>query len=82
MRRFKDTFVGRDYRFSLGVEEGAGGYYLSTPVSGIDRAVEWEAYFAISEEQYAEFLADPAATGEFTEACRTGGNNHLLLYPR
>jgi hypothetical protein len=81
MQRFRDTFVSRDHRFSLGVDERTGGYYLSTPVSGFNHAAEWEAYFAIDEEQHARFHVDPAAADPFTEQCRMGANRHLLIEP-
>ena len=48
MRDFKDTFVSREYRFSLGINPETNGFYLSTPVSGFNRAAEWEAHFAIT----------------------------------
>jgi hypothetical protein len=82
MQRFRDTFLSREHRFSLGVDEWTGDYYLSTPVSGFNRAVEWEAYFVIDEEQHARFRADPAAADPFTELCRMGANKHLLIEPK
>jgi hypothetical protein len=51
-------------------------------VSGFNRAVEWEAYFVIDEEQHARFRADPAAADPFTELCRMGANKHLLIEPK
>ena len=81
MQHFRDTFVSRTHRFSLGVDERTGRYYLSTPVSGFNHAVEWEAYFVIDEDQHARFRADPAAADPFTEQCRTGANRHLLIEP-
>jgi hypothetical protein len=80
--RFQDRFVSRDHRFSLGVDRRTGRYYLSTPISGINRAAEWEAYFAISEDQFHRFQADPASADGFTEDCRMGRNARLLIYPR
>jgi hypothetical protein len=81
MNRFKDTFVSREYRFSLGKDQATGGLYLSTPVSGFNRAAEWEAYFSISEEEYNMFRARPESSAAFTEACRMGGNGRLLIHP-
>lgn len=79
MRDFKDTFVSREYRFSLGINPKTGGYYLSTPVSGFNRAAEWEAHFAITAAQYEMFRANPATAEDFTEQCRMGRCNHLLI---
>jgi hypothetical protein len=36
--RFKDDFVSREHRFSLGIDQETGGCYLSTPVSGFAAA--------------------------------------------
>ncbi len=80
--RFKIDFVSREHRFCLGVDRETGGYYLSTPGSGVNRAVEWEAYFSVDSEQFARFRADPSAADDFTEDCRTGRNKEILIYPR
>jgi hypothetical protein len=79
MQRFRDTFISREHRFSLGTDERTGGYYLSTPISGFNHAVEWEAYFKIDEVQYSQFRTDPGAADLFTEQCRVGTNKHLLI---
>jgi hypothetical protein len=79
---FKDVFVSRERRFSLGIDQDTGGYYLSTPVSGRTAAAEWEAYFSITAEQFARFRTDPSAADDFTEDCRMGRNRQLLIYPR
>jgi hypothetical protein len=76
--RFKDVFVSREHRFSLGIDQKTGGYYLSTPVSGFTAAAEWEAYFAIDADQYARFRADPSTADDFTEDCRMGRNKPLV----
>lgn len=49
-QRFEDRFVSREHRFSLGVDRRTGRCYLSTPISGMNRAAEREAYFAVSED--------------------------------
>ena len=80
--RFKDDFVSREHRFSLGIDRETGGRYLSTPVSGFAAAAEWEAYFAISTDQSARFRADPSTADDFTEDCRMGRNREFLIYPK
>ncbi len=79
--QFEDKFVSREHRFSLGIDRRTGRYYLATPVSGMNRAAEWEAHFAISEDQFHLFQADPAAADNFTEDCRMGRNDRLLICP-
>jgi hypothetical protein len=82
IQRFKDDFVSREHRFSLGTDQETGGTYLSTPVSGFTAAAEWEAYFAITGDQFARFRADPSTADDFTEDCRMGRNRKFLIYPR
>ncbi|KQY20287.1 hypothetical protein ASD31_24065 [Rhizobium sp. Root482] len=79
--RFQDTFISREHRFSLGIDHRTDRYYLSTPVSGVNRAMEWEAYFTITEGQFQVFHANPACADAFTEDCRMGRNEHLLVHP-
>ena len=79
--RFQDTFISREHRFSLGIGHRTDRRYLSTPVSGVNRAVEWEAYFTITEGRFQDFQANPASTDAFTEDCRMGRNEHLLIHP-
>ncbi|MFC3690855.1 hypothetical protein [Chenggangzhangella methanolivorans] len=70
--RFVDCWVSREWRFTLGLDRRTGGRFLSTPVSGAMSAAEFEAYFAISAEEYDRFRADPAAAGPLLELCRLG----------
>lgn len=79
--RFRDEFISREHRFSLGTDRETGGYYLSTPVSGFAAAAEWEAYFSISADQFARFRIDPSTADDFAEDCRMGRNRELLIYP-
>ncbi|WP_432349550.1 hypothetical protein WMC41_26295 (plasmid) [Shinella yambaruensis] len=70
MGRFVDIAVFRAHRFSLGRDAETGALYLSTPVSGFNRAAEYEAYFRISAEAFEQFRADPDTAEAFLEACR------------
>lgn len=78
-RRFVDIAVFRTQRFSLGRDEETGAYYLSTPVSGVNRAAEYEAYFRISAEEFERYRADPDGAEAFLEACRNHGNEDRRL---
>lgn len=73
-RHFIDIVVFRTQRFSLGVEDGTGIHYLSTPISGFNRAAEYEAYFRISAEEFEHYRSSPHAAEPFLEACRNHGN--------
>ncbi|WP_439622243.1 hypothetical protein [Shinella sp.] len=72
--RFVDIVVFRAHRFSLGLEEETGAYFLSTPVSGFNRAVEYEAYFRISADEFERYRRQPDAADDFLETCRNHGN--------
>lgn len=79
--RFQDTFISAEHRFSLGIDRRTHRHYLSTPVSGVNRVVEWEAYFTVTEVQFRAFQANPATADAFMEDCRMGRNEQLLIHP-
>ncbi len=68
--RFNDTFISRSERFSLGIEEDSGRYYLSLPVS--QPRVDYEAFYVLSAEEYQLFLSDAAACAAFLAHCQAG----------
>lgn len=70
MPRFADTHVFRAERFSLGIDRDTGEHFLSTPVSGKMHAVEFEAYFSITDGEYRLFSENPNAALDFLEDCR------------
>lgn len=72
--RFTDMVVHRSHRFSLGRDNRAGGYFLSTPISGFNRAVEYEAYFRITTDEFERFREAPESAEAFLEACRNHRN--------
>lgn len=61
MDRFAETHLFTNQRFSLGRDNATKGYYIALPVSTINRAAEFEAFFAISAVEYASFAANPEA---------------------
>ncbi len=70
MPRFADKHVFRAERFSLGIDHDTGEHFLSTPVSGNMHAVEFEAYFSITDSEYRLFSENPNAALDFLEDCR------------
>ncbi len=79
-RFFRDTFVCRESRYSLGVDDATGRLYFSTPVSGAVMSVEWEEHFEISVAEYELFVADPDAGDRFAEDCRMHRNQSRLRW--
>ncbi|MPZ40471.1 MAG: hypothetical protein GEU95_20945 [Rhizobiales bacterium] len=71
--------VSREFRFSVGRETRSGRYFLSTPVSGWNRAIEYEVRFEIDAAEFDRFRADPASALEFVELCRNRGAQDRLF---
>lgn len=67
MERFVDHHVFRTQRFSLGLDRLTMRRFISLPVSGFNRAVEYEARFAISDDEFSLFASDPDAAAELIE---------------
>ena len=70
--RFVNHLVNREWRFSLGIDTKTGGFYLATPISGRMRAVDFEAWFSITPEEYGSFRADPSSAEPLLGLCRMG----------
>lgn len=79
MSRFQDTHVFRDQAFSLGIDQETNEYFLSTPMSGILRTVEFEGFFRITKEEYHRFSNDLTAAVAFAEACQMGRHQDRRL---
>lgn len=75
--KYRDVFVSKDQRFSVGVEEPSGRYYLSIPLS--NSMVDYEAYYQLTPELFSAYSADPALAFPFVERCRRRECDDLLL---
>lgn len=75
--KFQDVMVNRELRFSLGVEQETGKYYLSIPVA--NRRVDYEEYYEIDKDAFERYQADPAAAAAFLERCRNREADDLLI---
>lgn len=75
--RFKDLFVSRELRFSLGIEEDSGRYYLSIPVS--NRLVDYEEYYEIDRAAFERYRTEPEAAAGLLERARNRQADELLL---
>ncbi|WP_438854905.1 hypothetical protein [Agromyces sp. M3QZ16-3] len=72
-----DSFVDRSERYSLGVERDSGTAYLSIPVSS--NLTDYEEYYALGDEEYAAFAADPSLAFAFAEECRRRLHDERLI---
>lgn len=75
--RFNDVYVSQAERFTIGVEQDAGRYYISFPVS--NSYADYEEYYEIDRVQFDTFLADLQAALVFVTACRRHENDALLI---
>ena len=75
--KFTDSFVSRQHRFSMGVEETLGTCYVSFPVS--NGMVDYEEYYAIDQADYGRFQNDVQAALDFVEACRRREHDDKLM---
>jgi len=75
--KFLDLYVSRRERFTIGIEEDSGRYYVSIPVS--NPYVDYEEYYEISKSQFNEFQCDVRLACEFVYACRRHEKDDLLI---
>jgi hypothetical protein len=54
--KFIDTYVNREERFSLGIEETSGQFFASFPV--FNGLIEYEGYYAIDQQMSERFHHD------------------------
>lgn len=64
--KFKDVVICRAERFSVGVEEASGKFYVAIPVS--NSPVDYEEYYQIDHDAFARYKADPKAALGFVSA--------------
>ncbi len=79
--KFKDMKFSKENRFTLGVEEESGKYYLSLPVTSTGVA-DFEEYYAISVEEFLLFFADLDNATDLLKRCRERReDNRLMIKP-
>lgn len=75
--KFNDVLVSREHRFSLGIEEESGRYYLSIPVS--NGLADYEEYYEIDRTAFERYRVDPVAALPFVDRCRHRDADELLI---
>lgn len=75
--KFSDVLVCREERFSLGIEETSGRYYLSIPVS--NGLVDYEEYYELDRLAFERYRNDPQAALPFVERCRRREEDERLI---
>jgi hypothetical protein len=80
MMDFRDAFVSRTHRFSLGREAQSGRFYLSIPVSS--GPVDYEEYYEIDRDTFERFCRDESAALPFVARCRNReADDRLMIRP-
>jgi hypothetical protein len=75
--KFMDVVVCRDERFSVGVEEFSGKFYLSIPVA--NGIVDYEEYYEVDREAFLRYRRDPQSALPFAERCRNRDADDALI---
>ena len=79
--KFKDIDFSRENRFSIGIEEEAGRYYISFPVTATGFA-DYEEYYEISNDEFNCFSSDLDNAIDLLGRCRDRKeDNRLLVKP-
>lgn len=74
---FDDFYVSKEHRFSLGQEFMSATRFLSFPVT--NGLVDYEEYYALSADEFAKFMDDPAQALPLLEQCRQHHQDHRLI---
>lgn len=75
--KFKDLLVNKEERFSIGVEEQSGKFYLSIPVS--NGFVDYEEYYEIDKKSFELYRSDMKSALNFVHECRNHKMDDLLI---
>ena len=77
--RFKDLHIFREKRFTVGVEEETGRYYLSIPVA--NRRIDYDEYYEISRELAEAAPGNREELEHLVAQCRDRQNDRHLMIP-
>lgn len=75
--KFHDVVVCRHQRFSIGIEEDSGRYYLSIPVS--NGLVDYEEYYELDQKRFERYQVSTIEALNFVQRCRNRQADDLLI---
>lgn len=75
--KFNDVWVNREERFSMGIEETTGRFYVSFPVS--NSWAEYTEYYVIDQASFDLFRKDSDAALAFVMKCRRREMDERLM---
>jgi hypothetical protein len=76
--KFNDINFSKQHRFSIGIEETTGKYYLSIPVT-TSRFADYEEYYEISSEEFATFSSNLDGAIDLVKRCRERKEDSRLM---
>jgi hypothetical protein len=81
LMKFIDIFFSKENRFSVGIEQESGRYYLAIPVTtGI---ADYEEFYEINEQDFNKNNPDIDHLKKIAQLCRERKNDSkLILGPR
>lgn len=78
--KFRDLYFSREDRFSVGIEEESGTYYVSIPVS--NQLVDYEEYYRIDKSLFEKYRNDLKNLKYIADEARNHlRDNDLLIKP-
>lgn len=76
--RFQDTKFSKIGRFSIGIDNQTGKFYISIPVR--NNYVEFEEYYEISADEFKIFSNNLQQAEVLAEKCRDRQEEQRLFY--
>lgn len=77
--RFKNEFVSRENRFTVGVDSQSGDHFVSIPVR--NSKVEYSEYYRLTDAEYQLFRSDFAQALSFAQECKQRLHDDRLILP-
>jgi hypothetical protein len=75
--KFHDVVVCRHQRFSIGIEDDSGRYYLSIPVS--NGLIDYEEYYELDHKSFERYQFSTIEALNFVQRCRNRQADDLLI---
>ncbi|PCJ30466.1 MAG: hypothetical protein COA90_09175 [Gammaproteobacteria bacterium] len=75
--KFKDTFLNKEMRYSLGQELESKKFYVSIPVS--NSLVDYEEYYEVNKVFHDSYPSNIDEVEIFVQSCRNQLQDSLLI---
>ena len=75
---FRDIHIEKEHRFSIGIDQETGKYYLSIPVA--NQMVDYEEYYFIDKQLVESFPSNLEEILVLVSKCRNRENDTALIH--